>query len=267
VIGARLAAMSKTTKIVAAVLVVLVAVGGAGAWWFLRDDAPEEASLDAIAGAAETTTTGATETTAATESSDAAAEETTTTAVAETTAAPATDGLDGTWTIQQGDEIFAGYRIEELFAGDTIKITAVGRSTAVTGSLDIAGSEASGVSIVVDTTQIVSDSDRRDDSQRASGLRTDEFPEATFTVDAPIDISSVIDGGDLTTTVPGQLTLVGVTQPVNVELTARLDGDSIIVAGSTPIVLADFQIVPPTNPFVTVDENGVMEFQLRFARG
>jgi polyisoprenoid-binding protein YceI len=251
-------------KIIAVLGIVLLAVIGGGAWWFLfRDDAPEEASLDALAEAVESSTTAAaTETTAA----ESATTETTAAATTETTAAAADSaaGFDGTWSVQTGEGVFAGYRIEELFGGETVKVTAVGRSPAVTGTMEIAGQQVTSVSVVVDTTQIASDSDRRDSSQEGAGLRTTEFPEAVFELATPFDFPA---GETVSVSVPGNLTLVGTTGPVTVQIDAQVSGDTILVVGSAPIVLADFAIEPPTNPFVTVDENGVMEFQLVFVRG
>jgi len=90
--------VSKTVKIILAAAVVVLVVGGAGFWYFvLRDDAPAKASLDAIDQGGSSTTTGG---------------------------KPVT--LDGTWNVEQGEDVFVGYRVQELFAGDTIKKTAAG---------------------------------------------------------------------------------------------------------------------------------------------
>jgi polyisoprenoid-binding protein YceI len=252
-------------KIIAIVGVVLLAAIGGGAWWFFRDDAPEEASIDALADAQESAETTA----ASTETTAAADDATTTTAAAttETTAAateePAATGFDGTWTVQPGEGVFAGYRIEELFGGETIKKTAVGRSPAVTGTMEISGQQVTAVSVTVDTTQITSDSDRRDGIMADTSLKTNEFPQATFELTTPFEFPA---GDAVTVSVPGNLTLVGTTGPVTVDIEAQVSGETILVVGSAPIALADFAIESPTNPFVTVDDAGVMEFQLVFVR-
>ena len=93
-------------KVALAVVVVLAAVAFAGWWFLLRDDAPPEAALPVRT----------TPSTAAGASRSAA---------------------DGTWMVQPGTDVFAGYRIKEQFAGDTIEKTAVGRSPAVTGTITV----------------------------------------------------------------------------------------------------------------------------------
>ena len=134
---------------VLAALVVVLAAGGALWWFFLRDDAPEEAKL---------------------EQSDCAI-----------SGGPAT--ADGSWEVRPGtvEEGFVGYRIEELFGGETIKKTAVGRTPDVTGSMTVDASTISDVSIEADLTTLASDRTARDTKMTTDGLETDEFPEATFT--------------------------------------------------------------------------------------
>ena len=217
------------------VVVVLLALGGFGLWWFvLRDDAPPAASL--VPRPTVSTTPGAT--------------------------------ADGTWAVQQGAKVFAGYRILELLAGATIKKTAAGRSPAVTGSLTLHGSTVSAARIDVDVTQLKSDASQRDNRIRTNGLETDTFRTAAFELTAPIDLGAApVAGTEISVQAPGNLTLHGVTRPATFALTARWNGDTIDVAGSTPVVLADYQISPPSiGGFVSVDDHGTVELQLTFVR-
>jgi len=222
-------------KIGIPVVVVLLALGGFGLWWFvLRDDAPPAASL--VPRPTVSTTPGAT--------------------------------ADGTWAVQQGAKVFAGYRILELLAGATIKKTAAGRSPAVTGSLTLHGSTVSAARIDVDVTQLKSDASQRDNRIRTNGLETDTFRTAAFELTAPIDLGAApVAGTEISVQAPGNLTLHGVTRPATFALTARWNGDTIDVAGSTPVVLADYQISPPSiGGFVSVDDHGTVELQLTFVR-
>ena len=222
-------------KIGIPVVVVLLALGGFGLWWFvLRDDAPPAASL--VPRPTVSTTPGAT--------------------------------ADGTWAVQQGAKVFAGYRILELLAGATIKKTAAGRSPAVTGSLTLHGSTVSAARIDVDVTQLKSDASQRDNRIRTNGLETDTFRTAAFELTAPIDLGAApVAGTEVSVQAPGNLTLHGVTRPATFALTARWNGDTIDVAGSTPVVLADYQISPPSiGGFVSVDDHGTVELQLTFVR-
>jgi polyisoprenoid-binding protein YceI len=65
----------------------------------------------------------------------------------------------------------------------------------------------------------------------------------------------------------GTLTLHGVTRDVAVPVQARWTADRIEVVGSLPIRFADYGIQTPNiGGFVTVEDQGTMEFQLFFQR-
>ena len=259
--------MSRFWKIALPVVLVLVAAGFAGWWFFLRDDAPPEARLVARDAPATTTRHDDGDHDGP---DDGDAGRRRPRDGAGTTAAPAGASPAGTWTVQQGDEVFAGYRVTEQFAGETIEKTAVGRSRAVTGTVVVTaegqGTTISDASVEVDMTQLTSDSDRRDNRLRGDGLETDEFPTATFELTQPIELAAAPELGvpfDVQAT--GNLTLHGVTKEVTIPLSVRWSGEFIDVAGQLPIVLADFQIDPPNvGGFVSVAEDGILELQLSF---
>jgi polyisoprenoid-binding protein YceI len=232
--------MQRSAKIALAAVVVVV-IGGAAAFWYfvLRDTAEPEASLEAIEQQAPVATGGTT-----------------------------TGDPDGAWTIQTGEDVFAGYRIQELFARDTIKQTATGRTPAVSGTLTLQGDQITTVDITADLTQLASDQSRRDESQRNDGLQTATFPDAIFTLTQPITLPEApAEGVTVEVDAVGDLTLHGVTRSVTIPLQATLTGGQINVAGGLPIVLSDFQITAPDNPFVAVDDNGELEVQLVFVKG
>jgi polyisoprenoid-binding protein YceI len=178
--------------------------------------------------------------------------------------ATAAHPLDAIWTIERGENVFVGYRIDEQFAGAVVKHTATGRSLAVSGTVRVADDQATAITLDVDMTVLSSGMGARDGFMRIEGLKTDSFPTASFSAAGPLDIGALKDGKDLSVTLPGTLTLKGVSAPVTIELVARFDGTAILIAGQAPISLSDFNINPPTNPFVSVDDRGTMEFQLRF---
>lgn len=236
--------MQRSVKF-ALVAVVVVIIGGAfGFWYFvLRDTAAPEASLEALQ--QDANENGGTS----------------------STAGSGAENPDGTWTLVSGDNIFVGYRIEELFGGETVKKTATGRTPAVTGSLTVQGNQITAVEITADMQQLKSDESRRDNSQKGGGLETDSFPTATFTLTEPITLPSTpTEGASADVEATGDLTLHGVTKQVTISLQTSLDNGRIIVAGNAPIVLADYEIDPPSSGFVDVDENGTLEVQLAFVK-
>jgi polyisoprenoid-binding protein YceI len=98
-------------------------------------------------------------------------------------------------------------------------------------------------------------------------LETDQFPEATFVLTEPIDLDTPpVEGAEVFAPATGDLTIHGVTNEVTFQLTARWDGDTIDVAGSAPVVFADFDVTPPDRPSVAVDDEGTIELQLTFVR-
>ena len=68
---------------------------------------------------------------------------------------------------------------------------------------------------------------------------------------------------------PGRLTLHGVTKDVTIAAQARLDPDgTVVVAGSLPILLADYGIeAPNVAGLISVQDHGSMEFRVVFAKG
>ncbi len=145
----------------------------------------------------------------------------------------------------------------------------VGRTSQVTGSLVLENSSISSVSVTVDMTTLESDDGRRDRQLRPRGLQTDDFSEATFTLDDAIDIGALpVIGVEISATTSGTLTLHGVSRTMTVAIEAQLVDDStIVVVGSVEVALADYDIEPPTGLGVlTVADVGTFEFQLTFRR-
>jgi polyisoprenoid-binding protein YceI len=226
--------MQKSAKYALVAVALVILVGGAGFYWFvLRDDAPPRASLQtnsSVAGAP----------------SDKAS-------------------ADGTWKVAPADNVFVGYRVNELFAGETIKKEAAGHTPAVEGTLTISGSTISAAEINADVSRLKSDRAARDSQIKTRGLQTNTFPQATFKLTKPITLPSApVKGQSVEFTAAGELTLHGQTKTVDVPLKAQWDGGTISVAGSAPVVFSDYGMDPPTNGIVSVDDHGEFELQLTF---
>jgi polyisoprenoid-binding protein YceI len=133
--------------------------------------------------------------------------------------AATTDDLNGTWTVTAGDasnKTAAGYTVDEVLNGSDV--TVVGSTPEVSGSVTVADNSLTAGEVVVQTNSITTDSDRRDGQFRGNIFDTATYPTATFTIDQPVDLSSLPkDGTTQTVTAEGTLTLKDRTRPVSVE--------------------------------------------------
>ena len=233
-------------------------VGLAAVWFFfLRSDNPDPVSLDDAVGAvtATTSTTGSAETLPEAPAGS-------------TNGDPAVAGLDGTWTVLSDENSFAGYRVGEELVGVGVA-EAVGRTSGVSGTLELEGSTLTAVSIEVDMTSLRSDDTRRDGAMSRQALQTGAFPTAVFVLVEAADLGSIPEEGvAISMTAIGDLTLHGVTKAIEIPLEAQLVGDQIVVVGSIDISYGDFGIQLPSAPIlVGVEDHGLIELQLAFARG
>lgn len=186
----------------------------------------------------------------------------------------ASGGIDGTWSVDgsigslaDASGTFVGYRVQERLA--TIGATeAVGRTGSVTGTMTIEGTSVSEATFTADLSTLRSDESNRDRQLSRQALETGRYPTATFTLTQPIELGSPpADGAIIDATATGDLTLHGVSRSVDVPLQARIEGDVITVAGSLPIVFAEWSIEAPTAMIVlSIADQGTMELQLHFTR-
>jgi polyisoprenoid-binding protein YceI len=218
--------------------IVVLAIGAvAGPWVYInliKEDAPDQLRLEP---AAQT--------------------------VVETTIADTTSTIDGQWAI--ATDSIVGYRVKEVIVAQSTE--GVGRTSAVKGTLNIAGEQVTEAEFSVDMTTLKSDSSRRDGQVNNRILDTATYPTATFTLKQPITLTpEALAGSDLTTQATGTLTLRGVTKDIELTLIARLANDVIEVNGSIEIIFADWSIPDPSISAIVVEDRGQLEFLLRFTR-
>lgn len=249
---------SKTRSAAIAAVTLAVLLVAIGAWYFLiREVAPAE--VDSVEAAAAR--------------SEAAAE-------ADAGAASSLDGIDGTWAVDTsigrfGEECltgvcsstFAGFRIDEVLSGIGDK-TVVGRTPGVAGRIIIDGTVVGGGEFVVDMTGLITDSGARTGALRSQAIETEAFPTAGFRLTSPVDLGRVpADGEQVSLTVAGDLTVHGVTQAVEIPLTAELQNGVIVVFGQLELTLSDYDIDAPSAPIVvSVEDTAVLELQLFLTR-
>lgn len=175
---------------------------------------------------------------------------------------PATTDVEGTWQVGEGSE--AGYRLAEVLSGD--QLTVVGRTEKVTGTVVVTAGAVTEARVVVDTGSIATDESARDVYFRRA-LDTSTYPEATFTLTAPVDVSAV--GGSpapVAVQAAGTLSFHGISRDVVAELQVQRTVDGVEVAGQVPVTLADFGLDAPNLGFVTVEPTGTVEMLLVLRR-
>jgi polyisoprenoid-binding protein YceI len=163
---------------------------------------------------------------------------------------------------------FVGYRVKEQLTFLGSPNEAVGRSSAVTGTMEVAGDTVEQVRIEADLTQLTSDEGRRDNAIRQRGLESERHPTATLELAEPIQLASTpAQGQDVRGQGAGRLTVHGVTREVDLDLTGRWSGSTIQVVGQLPVKMTDYQIEPPRfGPVVSIEDSLAVDFNLVFER-
>ena len=161
-----------------------------------------------------------------------------------------------------------GYRVREQLASLGSPNEAVGRSNAVTGTMEVAGDTVEQVRIEADLTQLTSDEGRRDNAIRQRGLESARYPTATLELAEPIQLASTpVQGQDIRGQGTGRLTVHGVTREVDLDLTGRWSGSTIQVVGQLPVKMTDYQIEPPRfGPVVSIEDSLAVDLKLVFER-
>ena len=213
------------------VLVLLLAGAGAVVWYALGDDAPPPPTLADAPAAGE-----------------------------QHAGSP-----DGTWTLGAKPG-YVGYRVQELFAGETLHKDAVGRTTQVTGTIVFTNSRLQSVNVTADVQGLKSDRAPRDSFLHSNALETDRYPTGTFQAVNPALPAPPASGKAFDVPLTGDLTLHGVTRRITLQLRARRIGDRIDVVGTAPVLFRDYAIQTPSTAIVKTEDHGDLEIDLTFRR-
>ncbi len=176
----------------------------------------------------------------------------------------------GAWQVASGSLV--GYRVKEQFAGQTSTHEAVARTSGVTGQVTITQSgvtyQMTSATIRVQLANLASVDQvagynvTNRDRIVSRSLDVTSYPTAVF-VAQPVTLPAQAAAGEaVTVSVPGQLTVHGVTKAVTATVQLRVTGSTAQVAGSIPTDMTDFGISPPSVGFTTVQSAVTIEFQL-----
>ena len=181
----------------------------------------------------------------------------------------------GTWQIGSGSLV--GYRVKEQFVGQTSTHDAVARTGDVTGEVKITKTvstyQMSSATITVQLANLASvdqvagyNVTNRDRIVQRS-LDVSSFPTAIFQAQNVALPAGAESGQAVTVSVPGQLTVHGVTKDVTATLQLRVSGSTAQIAGLIPTNMSDYGITPPSVGFTTVQPAVTIEFQLNLTQG
>lgn len=172
--------------------------------------------------------------------------------------------LDGTWKPTAESKV--GYRAKEVLFGQ--KAEAVGQTSAVSGSMTIAGTSVTAVELVADLTKLKSSESRRDGQVQGRIMETAKFPTATLKLTKPISFGKApVDGSSVKQKGSVEMTVKDVTKTVDVDIEARINAGKIEIAGVIPMTWADWNISDPSFAGqITVEPSGLMEFLIVFAK-
>lgn len=210
------------------VLLVVLVVGGTWVYINVIDDPPAKLKLSTVEtqpGSASTTPTDA--------------------------------SIDGTWNVKSDSAV--QYRVGEILFGQSA--TAVGKTTAITGSMTISGTTVGTATFTADLTKVTSDQSNRDRQFQGRIMDTAEFPTATFKLTSPIDLGTVpANLKQVTVKATGDLTLRGKTQPVTFDIVARRNDNTIETNGTIPVKFDDYGIPAPSFGPAEVEDHGELVF-------
>lgn len=165
----------------------------------------------------------------------------------------------------------ARYRVREQLLGANLPNDAVGKTSAVTGSI-LAYPDGRIVKdssrIVIDVRTLKSDKDRRDGFLQRRTLETEKYPTVELVPTSIRGFNGVLPAsGAATFELLGDLTVHGVTRPTVWQVTARADGQDVAGTASTAFTFKDIQLDQPKVPVVlSVADTIKLEYDFRVVR-
>lgn len=164
------------------------------------------------------------------------------------------------------------YRVREQLVNVSLPNDAIGRASTITGGIALdstGGVIAGGSQFVIDVTTLKSDRDRRNGYVRGRLLETEQFPTVTF---APTAVSGVRlplpTSGETSFTIPGNLTVKGVTYPVTWQGKGSFSGGEFSGTAATAFSFADFNLTKPRVPvLLSVEDTIKLEYDFKLGVG
>lgn len=181
---------------------------------------------------------------------------------------PADTEMDGQWGVVPGDVnniTSVGFTFNEILPAEH-KVTS-GSTQDVTGGVTVDGETLTAGSINVGMGDITTDNERRDVNVRMKILSTDEYPESTFEITEPVDLSAVpADGTPGEVELTGDLTIRGQSNEVTQVFDVLRDGEQVIIAGDLPFNRLDYGVETPDFVAAKIAEEGELNILAVFEK-
>lgn len=136
------------------------------------------------------------------------------------------------------------------------------------GTLDPENVRATRVRVVLEPARFNSGNILRDTNARRTVFNVREYPEITFELrHASTEGNRLPDGASQAVAVRGELTMHGVTRPLETILTVSRSGASVRVQGGFSVLLSDFNMRRPTFFTRVVDDAVTIALELEMQLG
>lgn len=180
----------------------------------------------------------------------------------------ASTDVNGTWVVSGTpgkNASSVGFTFNELLPGD--ERTTSGSTQDIEGQMTIEGGSLTAGEVTVDMSNIVTDKDVRDENVRRKILHTEKYPEATFILTQPADVSQLPEDGTVgTVTLTGNLTIHGETNSITQEFNVLRSGDTVVVHADVPIKRSDYGVETPEFVAAKIAEDGEVNIRLRLEK-
>ncbi|MCS5719240.1 YceI family protein [Herbiconiux sp. CPCC 205763] len=155
-----------------------------------------------------------------------------------------------------------GYRISS--SGDHV---VSGETSELSGVIEMSGDRLTDAEFMVDLSTLASD-DGGMDALLQSLILAGGGSTASFVLTEPVDLGDAIDASadavpaPRTVSIVGALTVRGITNPVEAEVSLAFDGDSGMMTGSIPVDLASYGIDVPDFGVLDLDDTAYIDVDL-----
>jgi polyisoprenoid-binding protein YceI len=188
-------------------------------------------------------------------------------------ATPAQDAASAIHLNLVADGTEARYRVREQLAELSFPSDAIGKTSAVTGSVVINGDGSIVPNLskwVVDVTTLVSDKGQRDRFVQRNLLETSQYPTAEFDITGASGLAAPLPtAGPVNFQISGNLTAHGVTKPATWAVTGQiLSSTEMTGTATTSFKFEDYGIQQPSVPVVlSVVDKITLEIDFHLRKG